>query len=338
MIASNETYVELLSRFQKQTVTTLSSPTWQRIMVTKGLGLIQDYPFCLHAILAFTACHMSCVGRRELAPVGMHHAQQAIHLYAERLHQVRERKEMDAMVATCFILTALFYLSHDEMNLTESWISESRDSASKPHWATILSGPTKLLARSAEFPDSDLESLWLPFTINSQRCIREAAAQSGPGHSLVSLLYELGSANHNHVNQSSHTGTSGKNVYWFSITALAPALEAHFDPECMTINSCSDVATYVLVMSFPSRLNPSFISLLAGKDSIALLIVGFWFALLAKLQHCQWWCLHRALTEGREICSYLKSLLFPGPKLEAAISLLDNVLPDPSLMTSFARS
>ena len=121
---SSRTYVELLSCFNGSTIATLSSPTGQRIILSKVARHFHTYPFLLHTVLALTAAHLTCVSGRDgdFVATASYHTQQALRLYSERLQCVKDRAEMDAMLATCFMLTALFYLSHDEFNTTESWI------------------------------------------------------------------------------------------------------------------------------------------------------------------------------------------------------------------------
>lgn len=321
-VASSRTYVQLLSCFHDSTVATLSSVTGQRILLSKVTQHFHTYPFLLHAVLALTAAHLTCGrGRSDgLAITAFHHTQQALRLYGERLQRGKDRTERDAMLAACFMLTALFYLSHDEFNATGSWIFPSPDSTSKPNWSTVISGPAVLL-QSSEFTVDAYESSWLPFMRESEELVRQALTRAGQGARLVTMLHDL--ISESHCDNSSLTeGTTQTNPYSPAFHALAPVLRAHFDPATMTIGSCVDVSDFIALMRFPSHLNGVFIERLSKRDSIALLIVGFWFALLAKLEHCQWWCLRRALAEGRAIYLYLRTVQFPEQKFKEAVSVL----------------
>jgi hypothetical protein len=316
------TYVELLHCFHNYTVTTLSSPTWQRILTAKTLNLIQTYPFFSHAIIAFTASHLTCVsGRSSSVSAATYHTQKALELYGERLHRARDRAEMDAMLAACFMLTALFYLSHDKLNTTESWISPIQDSTSKPHWSTVLSGPTLLLQSNGHI-ESVSESLWLPFTRESQYLVGQAREQPGSGEQLVTLLTDLCMESFNTASSMPALDSTATNAYLSALDVLNPALRRHFDAENLTLTPCTDVATYVLLMTFPSRMNNLFIERLSARDPLALLLVGFWLALLSKLDHSQWWCLQRALTEGSVVLSYLDKTQISNPKLRNAVYIL----------------
>jgi hypothetical protein len=194
---------------------------------------------------------------------------------------------MDVMLAACFMLTALFYLCHDELNITESWISFPSESAGKPHWSMVLSGPMLLIQSPALIATAN-ESLWSPFLSESEFSVRQASAKSGPGDKLVQLLYDLCSESYNDTIDGIDQGVTPENPYLSAWGALSPALKLHFHPETSTIGPCQDVATYVFLMSFPSRIGSNFVRQLEAHDPISLILVGFWLALLAKLQHSQW--------------------------------------------------
>jgi hypothetical protein len=320
---SNQINAELLLRFHGNTITTMSSPTGQSIILSKVTQHFHTYPFLLHAVLAITAAHLTGLGYRggNFAAIAFHHTQQALKLYSERLRRVKDLTEMDAIVAACFMLTAIFYFSHDEFNATESWIFCNPDTPGKPNWSRVLSGPA-LLLQSSEFRDNVHESSWLPFVRETQELLRQATTRAGPGDHLVTMLRDLISESHGDNNNVHFEGTTQKNPYLPILDALAPVLRAHFDPGTLTFGPCVDVAHFVSLISFPSRLDNVFIGRLSERDNIALLLVGFWFALLSKLQHCRWWCLRRALTEGKAICLYLGTVQSPKWKFKEAVSIL----------------
>lgn len=321
---SSHTYVQLLSCFYNSTIATLSSTTAQRIMLSNITQHFHTYPFLLHAAFALTAAHLTCVSGRasDFATTAFYHTQQALGLYGKRLQRVEDRTEMDAVLAACFMLTPLFYLSHDKFNTTESWIFPGPDSTSKPNWSTVISGPA-LLLQSTEFTADADESSWLPFMRESQELVRQATTTAaGPGDRLVTLLHDILSKSHCDSSSVHFEGITQTNPYLPAFNALTPVLRAHFDPVTMTIGPCVDIADFISLMTFPSRLGSVFIERLSRRDNIALLLVGFWFALLAKLQHCRWWCLHRALAEGRAIYVHLSNVQFLERKFKEAISVL----------------
>lgn len=264
---------------------------------------------------------MSTGREDDFVATALYHTQQALRLYGERLHRVKDRTEMDAIFGACLMLTALFYFSHDEFQTTESWIFPSPESSGKPNWSTVISGPS-LLLQSSQFRDHVLESSWLPFTREAQELVRQAATKSGPGDGFVMMLHDLIPASHRDLSNVVLNGGTQANPYLAAFSTLAPVLRIHFDPATKAIGECVDVASYVALMGFPSQLGNVFIERLETQDSLALLLVGFWFALLAKLQHCQWWSLRRALAEGRAIYLYLRSLQISDSRFGEAVSVL----------------
>jgi hypothetical protein len=137
------------------------------------------------------------------------------------------------------------------------------------------------------------------------------------------MLRDLISESYGDDNNAHFEDTTQKNPYLPVLDALAPVLRVRFDPGTLTFGSCVDVADFVSLISFPSRLDDAFIERLSRRDNIALLLIGFWFALLAQLQHCRWWCLRRALTEGRTIYLYLSTVQSQGWKFKEAVSILE---------------
>ncbi|KAF2099442.1 hypothetical protein NA57DRAFT_55410 [Rhizodiscina lignyota] len=320
-IASNRTYVELLSHFRNQTVTTISSPTGQEIILSYVTRFFALCPVLLHPVLALTSAHLTSVGAQShhLQVTSLYHTQLALNLYNFKLHRMRARQERDAVIAPCLILTALFFTSG------EPWIFPDPESPNKLAWPTLLSG-LWLLFQSPEFQPN--ESSWLPFIRESQIIVATAPTRAGPGECLVRLLHDIVTESHNHLGDEFLEGER-TNSYLPALHALAPVLKAHFDPDTKTLGGpCVDVADFVSLMRFPSHLCSEFIKRLSEHDNTALLLVGFWFALVAQLQHCQWWCLRRALTEGRAIYSCLSKAPPINWKFDQALLVLSSVFAD----------
>lgn len=321
--ASGQTYAELLSRFNSLTVATLSSLKGQQIISTKITRLVPAHPFLMHAVVALTAAHLTYLRGRsdDLTAITLYHTQQALSLYNGRLQEVKERMEMDATIATCLMLTALFFWSDDEYDTP--WIFSKTDSGGDPAWSTILSG-FMVLIRSAAFHATALESAWLPFLCEFQSVLMKAPKRSGPGSRLVTLLHDIISEGSRNKDDDEYVDGIGRlDPYLVALDALAPVLRARFDPKTSTIGPCTDVADFVTIMRFPSTMGRRFTALLSNWDETALLLVGFWFAAVAKLQHCQWWCLRRALVEGRAIYRYLNAVQPHNCKFSAAVSILE---------------
>lgn len=321
MVGESTTYVEILHCFRNATVYTLSLSSWQNILITRGLNLIQDYPYLLHAVIALAAYHMSFVTTRKLAAMGLLHLQQSLALYSKSLnHQVEERMEMDALLSTSFLLNSLFYVADEQIGLTGSWLTGPRElhkASQTPgslHWPAMLSGPTKLLSRSRNLQGHNPASIYEPFareTIESARTIRSSSA---PGDALLSLLHDICAED-----------KPPSQTYLSALNTLTPALKVHVDSHTAMFTGEFNPATYVSVVSFPSVLDSSFMKRLSKSEPGALLLVGFWFALLAKVEHCQWWCFNRAKKEGLVAVNRLNFLNQSSVKLSMAVSILNRL-------------
>lgn len=156
----------------------------------------------------------------------------------------------------------------------------------------------------------------------SQEALSQAITRTGPGDCFVTVLRDLFSESHVDSSNVHFEGIAQTNPYLPAFDAIAPVLRAHFDPHTLMIEPCVDTADFVSLMSFSSRLGSDFIERLSRRDNLALLLVGFWFALLAKLRHCRWWYLRRALAEGRAIYLYLSAVQFQESKFREAVSIL----------------
>lgn len=74
----------------------------------------------------------------------------------------------------------------------------------------------------------------------------------------------------------------------------------------LTLNP-SDFDTFGQIISYPSRFSPELPPLIASRDVIALLILGYWFGLLEGVPH--WWCYARGRAEGLIIQKWLLAIV-----------------------------
>ena len=174
--APSSAYVELLSRFDI-TARTLSFPAGQATLQTAVRELVLTYPFLLHAALAPTTAHAMSMDRaaHDFSKRSLYHAQLAIQQHSQKLQVPKDRAEADSILATCFMLNALFYLAQDECSLTSIWVLDGSE-GHKSEWSTSLAGPRTLL----QFPgfSADIrESMWW----------RACGFRSWPSHKRLSL-------------------------------------------------------------------------------------------------------------------------------------------------------
>lgn len=70
----------------------------------------------------------------------------------------------------------------------------------------------------------------------------------------------------------------------------------------------TDLSTFSRIISFPSYFpSPTFPKLVAAREPVVLLMLGYWFGMLEGVPH--WWCNERGRREGRVVERWLTSLV-----------------------------
>ena len=265
--------VYILRHFETSAFATLSNSTGQQILKTKIPHLVDQYPFLLHSVLAYSASHLRYLKGDigNINATARFHTSKALSLYSERLHQAISGEEMDAMFAACLLLTGLFFVD-DEPVPINSWSTRNNGHYG---WITMASGLPILLNTQKDWDRS--KSFWLPF------------------------LAEVNTAQQHSVSDIQHVPRE-----LFEVCASA-SLEV-YTPALVNLGSIMRSATdnqeFARLISFPSRLSPDFNKLVYLQDSGALLILTYWFALMQRVPY--WWCMGRTRHECQVLCQRLR--------------------------------
>ena len=183
---SNNSLAYILQHFERTGYATCSSPVGQRILHDKIPRMLMAHPFLLHTVLAFSSSHLGYISRDSptqdtMVLTASYHTQRALRLYSEqiRFHQ-QDRdhtrmqassglEEMDALFASCIMLTSLFYHVGESNLPRRSWAVSTPDpisstGACEPRidWLTNTSGLT-ILFSMPQFKTRLAQSVWLPF-------------------------------------------------------------------------------------------------------------------------------------------------------------------------------
>jgi Fungal specific transcription factor domain len=271
---------ELLAHYQSVACLSLGSPKAQKIMRTMVPNWAQEHPFLLHSILAFSARQLGYLIPQDptYQVAAAHHQHFALQLYSKQLSQAISWDKVDALLAACMILTGLAFFGDDRI----SYILADPQEVSG--WIAVTSGLGVLL-HLENLKSYIPHSLWLP-VIRDSDDDRDTYSKIRPG--LDGLPAEL-------VDLCHITGTSNKdnNPYHVPVRLLTAMMNLELD-----------VHNFTKLIKFPCRLPSSFITLIRGKDPIALLLMSHWFALMSTMPH--WWCCVRARFECLAICRHLK--------------------------------
>ena len=266
--------VHILSHFETSAFATLSNSTGQQILKTKVPRIVNQYPFLLHSVLAYSASHLRYL-KGDIGNINItarFHTSKALNLYSERLCQVIPNEEMDAMFAACLLLTGLFYVDDEHVPIN-SWSTQKNGNYG---WITMASGLAILLSKQKNWDRS--KSFWLPVL---------AEANAAQQHSISDIQHvprEL-------IDVCTST----------SLEASTPALANLGSIMKLT----TDNQEFARLISFPSRLTPDFNKLIYVQDTGALLILTYWFALMRRVPY--WWAISRARHECQILCQRLQN-------------------------------
>jgi Fungal specific transcription factor domain len=276
--ATTNSFVYMLRHFEENAFATLSSPTGQQILKTKIPSIVQQYPFLLHSVLAYSSTHLKHLGQvdREMCMASRFHTQRALQLYVQHLSQPVPDQDMDAMFAACLMLTGLFFVGvGGDLDPTKSWIMQRTF-----RWVTTASGLTTLVRAQKGW--NHLESVWLKFLIEARTAVQQDQVdlQALPSPLLDLCEYDRPSASHN--------------PYKAALQLLGSVVKVE-----------PGAGSFARQISFLHRLHSDFVELIYRKDARALLVLGYWFALMCRIPY--WWCLGRMRGECRAICLYLEN-------------------------------
>jgi hypothetical protein len=233
----------------------------------------------MHGLVATSMCHL-----RYLQPNNNHaslrseayHWQQAITLFQKQLSSPKPEK-MDAVISTCMILTILAFTADNKPSA--SWIFSPQASSS---WLFVQGG---MYALKTHYPVQLSESIWNPVFMDADDFNGSALIQEPGLGSIPKAFADLCDID------SSSTGRT--NPYHEALRILT---------ELMKLEYVS--ANFAKFVYFMTAIKGKYVSLIYAKDPRALLIMGYWFGILCKID--QWWVRDRANLECRSICLFLE--------------------------------
>ncbi|KAK2766659.1 hypothetical protein FQN54_005971 [Arachnomyces sp. PD_36] len=274
--------IRALDHFTRSTHYSLGPPTGGRLMRGGVMELAMTTPYLMHIILATGTAHLRLTTpeNNSYKLSESYHWQQCLLLYKKELKSGISAKNMDGLISTCILLSALMFATEDT-DPKESWVFSSDPQAL--NWLAIQSGLRGLL--EATGVGLHCQSMWWPVFMESRDekgtfdDHRPGPVDINPG--FVELC-EIGP-----------TTTEHTNPYHWPLRMLSPMMA--LQPGDGSIPK---------IITFMGRLLPDFMALLRKKDPRALLILSYWLALLCNTSHI--WVASRGLKECRAICMYLE--------------------------------
>lgn len=303
--------LELLDHFLDAEDSWIGSPRCQKIIQTHGIQLALSAPHFLHAILAFSANHLSSLlgsrGREYETAADLHYGL-SLQGYVSEIQQLKV-ENADQIIGSCLLhsMLALLYFSHEKDNPEDIPDTEKCDLT----WLRLLQA-SPIIRSDPRFRDSLRESVWLPvlteYGIWKDNTDQSHSPDSRMTDSTSTLSPTKTSASPDTVDGLDDVGVDVPNEDLFSKEAMRLELLLAENVDHTRIDR---------LMLFAGTLQPNFIDLLYARDEKALFIIIHWLVLL--LQVGQWWMSRSARFGLARICIFLYRS--SGPEVRAMLEL-----------------
>ncbi|KAK1144071.1 hypothetical protein N8T08_005733 [Aspergillus melleus] len=253
----------------------------KQVLRDRTIPLALTEPCLLHAMLAVASTHQANLtpGDSHRSLVATRFRQTSVHMYRLKLQEPITRADMDVLLTTC-MLVAMFSFSAPNVSPGRSWIFS--DDPGALNWLLIQGGLACLIDCIKPWID---ESIWRDaFLISSAYELYDDHRTGREG--LDAKLADLC--------EISDTTTEETNPYHWPLRMLSPLLRlplTKLDPS--------------RISSFMGRLPPQYLCLVQAKDPRALLLLGYWLAVMCSVH--DWWIDARVRSECQAICMYLEA-------------------------------
>ncbi|TKA28212.1 hypothetical protein B0A50_04184 [Salinomyces thailandicus] len=283
--------LELMDHFEDTTEPWIGSPLTQTMIQEHGLMLALQAPYLLHAILAYSASHLSHLHpeQRKYSVAARTHFTRSLQAYSTELVYEVEKGNANALLGASGMLAKLSFINTPVL---------SEDStpfpATMPPWIrsmqgvkTIMSTPTlRKQLETGIFNPIVRYYVGPPEASPSDRTLTTDPP-------LAPLVTSLKALCQSPILLNTTTTTShNPNVYTPALTRLETLMLS--DPTNDKVDP---------ILAFIATLEPSFLDLLEHGDERALLILAFWCSRIGVLR--QWWTSASARAECWRICARL---------------------------------
>ena len=230
----------------------------------------------MHTVVALSSVHRRKLVNSTSSP-GDSEARQyslALACYNSRLSSPMNQEDSDALLATATLINAYAFASTSSADAERCWPLTS--SPNSLQWLAVQQGPSLIMASIAQWlPQSVFLASFADFNLDPSTPL--PSNPDAPVH-LMPRFYAL---------------CADDPIYKPYLDMLAPLLPLN--------PTTANMAQY---LPFISSLQPPFCALLQRRDSRALLVLAWWYALICPLD--QWWLKQRVRTECMAICMFLE--------------------------------
>ncbi|KAI9041821.1 Zn(II)2Cys6 transcription factor [Aspergillus affinis] len=253
----------------------------KQVLRDRTIPLALTEPCLLNAMLAVASTHQANLtpGDSHRSLVATRFRQASVHIYRLKLQEPITRHTMDVLLTTC-LLVAMFSFSAPSVSPRHSWIFS--DDPGALNWLLIQGGLASLIDCIMPWIN---ESIWCDaFLISSAYELYDdhRTGREGLDEELADLC------------EISDTTTEETNPYHWPLRMLSPLLRLPLTK--IDANRIS---------SFMGRLPPEYLRLVQARDARALLLLGYWLAVMCSVH--DWWIDARVRSECQAICMYLEA-------------------------------
>ncbi|GIZ38246.1 hypothetical protein CKM354_000166700 [Cercospora kikuchii] len=243
------------------------------------LSLAQDHSYLRHAQLAIAALHLTASGVKLYEKAQFYNLSRALQEFQKAIEKPIAKEDSDPLVMTSMMINILYFFCDQRTGEYESWLC-SKD-PQRLSWLCVQQGMGAILSQTRPY---HCRSGLLSFFAVAPKPVTR-------GRQLPEQFWDI-------CNVTDPIGPRGVHTNPYHDILHCLALLMPLEPG---LNSL------IKYMHLCARIYPAFIALVEENDHKALLILGYWFALLTSVGDL-WWCTLRAKRDCLAICTYLDLL------------------------------
>ncbi|PGH06037.1 hypothetical protein GX51_02628 [Blastomyces parvus] len=273
--------IDALHHFALFTSHTMGAPIARHIIRSQVLPLALSSPHLMHVLIAISRAHLSRLvpsyqgGRSEES----YHWQRAVALFQREMMLPINQHNMNAVISTCIMLAVLAFTC-DDTTATGSWVFSESSTAN--NWLYVQGGLPTILARYREQAN---DNIWVPVIHDSD--------------------------DHHGTYSDKRPGPDGLPPEFVELCEIYPDSDGENNPYHPPLRAIASLQklepsslTFTKLVTFVGTVKSGYRLLLQRKDPRALLILGYWFAMMCSVD--QWWVQARVKSECAAICRFLE--------------------------------
>ncbi|KAK1058953.1 hypothetical protein LTR74_013010 [Friedmanniomyces endolithicus] len=283
--------VRLLQHFQSIASATLGDSTVQHVMSSHVAHNSWSQPYTMHMLLAVSSAHLKRLTLASITPEASRrsslaeaeHWHNGLALYRAALASRSTAHNVDALIGTTF-LSVIFAFALEDQIPANAFLTNYDEAVA--HALSPLAAGSGILALDQAVPMQSAVA-WMPVLRKGNDRVGTYTDQSPGTAGLPPAFVQLCGMD--------ERSSAANNEYHSILRLLAPLLRLE-----------RSVEHFTKLIAFGGRTFGLFRPLLRKRDARALLLLGYWIALLRQLD--QWWLNVRVRSSCLAIVTYLRTV------------------------------